>query len=115
MNLKTKIADWLMVQDTSWQYNSIRNNISQWNFGPIPNFEKHLRNFWSKTYGFEACNESTAGQVKYVNNNSSAFYASYYSHIDNTKLRFICDASSKMWRAARDIEKDTIGFGLKIR
>jgi broad specificity phosphatase PhoE len=111
MNLKTKIADWLMVQDTSWQYNSIRNNISQWNFGPIPNFEKHLRNFWSKTYGFEACNESTAGQVKYVNNNSSAFYASYYSHIDNTKLRFICDASSKMWRAARDIEKDTIGFG----
>lgn len=111
MNLKTKIADWLMVQDTSWQYNSIRNNISQWNLGPIPNFEKHLRNFWSKTYGFEACNESTAGQVKYVNNNSSAFYASYYSHIDNTKLRFICDASSKMWRVARDIEKDTMGFG----
>jgi len=111
MNLKTKIADWLMVQDTSWQYNSIRNNISQWNFGPIPDFEKHLRNFWYKTYGFEACNESTAGQVKYVNNNSSTFYASYYSHIDNTKLRFICDASSKMWRVARDIEKDTMGFG----
>lgn len=111
LNIKAKIADWIIVQDTSWQLSSIRNNLSNWNLGPIPDFEKYLRNFWNKTYGLEACTDATAGQVKYINNSNSSFYAAYYSHTDNSKVRFICDASSKMWRTARDIEKDTIGFG----
>ncbi|MBR4006292.1 histidine phosphatase family protein [Fibrobacter sp.] len=110
-NAKADLADWLMVLDTSGSYATIRNNIASWKLGEVPDFEKHLRNFWTSVYQFGACNSMTAGTVKHVNNSLSKFFISYYEQPDGPRTRFICDAETHLWRAATDIEKDTVGFG----
>ena len=110
-NARADLADWLMELDASGGYDKIRQVFASWGRGEAPEFEKHLRNFWSKVYGFETCNSYTAGQVKNVNTSLSAYFAPYYDHPDSPKIRFICDNSIKSWRVATDIEKDTVGFG----
>lgn len=110
-NARADLADWLMELDASGGYDKIRQVFASWGRGEAPDFEKHLRNFWSKVYGFETCNSYTAGQVKNVNTSLSAYFAPYYDHPDSPKIRFICDNSIKSWRVATDIEKDTVGFG----
>ncbi len=110
-NAKADLADWLMVLDTSGSYATIRNNIASWKRGDVPDFEKHLRNFWTGIYQFGACNSMTAGSVKHVNNSLSKFFISYYEQPEGPRIRFICDAETHRWRAATDIEKDTVGFG----
>ena len=110
-NWKIKIADWVVGLDTLWKYNDIRNNVSAWGLGPVPNFEKYMRAFIPVAYGFEACTDANAGQVTYVNQGQSALFANNYEHADHSTVRFICDANSKEWRIAQPIEKDTAGFG----
>ena len=110
-NARADLADWLMELDASGGYDKIRQVFASWGRGEAPDFEKHLRNFWSKVYGFETCNSYTAGQVKNVNTSLSAYFAPYYDHPDSPKIRFICDNTLKSWRVATDIEKDTVGFG----
>ena len=110
-NAKADLADWLMVLDTSGSYATIRNNIASWKRGDVPDFEKHLRNFWTGIYQFGACNSMTAGTVKHVNNSLSKFFISYYEQPEGPRTRFICDTETHLWRAATDIEKDTVGFG----
>ena len=110
-NAKADLADWLMVLDTSGSYETIRNNVASWKLGEVPEFEKHLRNFWTSVYQFGACNSMTAGTVKHVNNSLSKFFISYYEQPEGPRTRFICDAETHRWRAATDIEKDTVGFG----
>jgi len=110
-NAKADLADWLMVLDTSGSYETIRNNIASWNLGKVPDFEKHLRSFWPKIYQFETCGSMTAGMVKHVNNSLSKFFVSYYEDPNGPRVRFICDKETHQWRAAKDIEKDTVGFG----
>ena len=110
-NARADLADWLMELDASGGYDKIRQVFASWGRGEAPEFEKHLRNFWSKVYGFETCNSYTAGQVKNVNTSLSAYFAPYYDHPDSPKIRFICDNSIKSWRVATDIEKDTVGCG----
>ncbi len=110
-NWKIKIADWVVGLDTLWKYNDIRNNVSAWGLGPVPNFEKYMRTFIPVAYGFEACTDANAGQVTYVNQGQSALFANNYEHADHSTVRFICDANSKEWRIAQPIEKDTAGFG----
>ena len=111
-NAKADLADWLMELDASGGYDHIRSVVESWGMGKAPEFEKHLRNFWAKAYGFETCNSYTAGQVKNVNTSLSAYFAPYYDHPDSPKIRFICDGTLKSWRVATDIEKDTVGFGM---
>ncbi|MBO7104806.1 MAG: histidine phosphatase family protein [Fibrobacter sp.] len=111
-NAKADLADWLMELDASGGYERIRRVFASWGHGEAPDFEKHLRNFWAKVYGFETCNSYTAGQVKNVNTSLSAYFAPYYDHPDSPKIRFICDGTLKSWRVATDIEKDTVGFGM---
>lgn len=108
---KAKMADWLMVLDTSGGYSQIRRNMMSWNLGPVPDFEKYLRGFWNSIYQLETCNDMTAGTVKNVNNSLSAYFAPYYEHPDSPKIRFICDKTTKTWRAATDVEKDTYTLG----
>ena len=110
-NAKADLADWLMVLDTSGAYGTIRSNIASWNKGEVPDFEKHLRNFWTGVYQFGSCGTMNAGQVKYVNNSLSKFFISYYEQPEGTRTRFICDGETHQWRTATDIEKDTVGFG----
>ena len=110
-NAKADLADWLMVLDTSGAYETIRSNIASWNKGEVPDFEKHLRNFWTGIYQFGSCGTMNAGQVKYVNNSLSKFFISYYEQPEGTRTRFICDGETHQWRTATDIEKDTVGFG----
>lgn len=110
-NWKIKIADWLVGVDSSYRYNDIRNNISAWGLGSVPNFENYMKNFIPMVYNFETCSESNAGQVTYVNQGQSIFFANDYEHADHSKVRFICDKDSKQWRVATEIEKDTLGFG----
>ena len=110
-NWKIKIADWVVGLDTLWKYNDIRNNVSAWGLGPVPNFEKYMRAFIPVAYGFEACTDANAGQVTYVNQGQSALFANDYEHADHSTVRFICDSNSKEWRIAQPIEKDTAGFG----
>lgn len=110
-NWKIKIADWIVGLDSNWGYNEIRNNVSSWNAGPVPNFEKYLRAFYPKAYGFEPCGELNAGKVTFVNNGQSVYFANDFNHVDHSAVRFTCDVNSREWRVATAIEKDTAGFG----
>ena len=110
-NWKIKIADWVVGMDSSWKYNDVRNNVSAWGLGPVPNFEKYMRAFFPIAYGFEPCGATNAGTVTYVNQGQSVYFANDYEHADHSKVRFICDANGFQWRVANAIERDTAGFG----
>ena len=110
-NWKIKIADWVVGLDSSWKYNDVRNNVSAWGLGPVPNFEKYMRAFFPMAYGFEPCGAANAGTVTYVNQGQSVYFANDYEHADHSKVRFICDANGFQWRVANAIERDTAGFG----
>ena len=108
---KAKLADKLLMLDAEGGLEKIRKNMEGWNLGKVPDFEKHVRNFWTKTHGFETCGTMNAGQVKHVGNSQSEYFVSYYEQPDGPKIRFICDRTSKNWRVATDLEKDTDGLG----
>ena len=108
-NAKADLADWLMTLDTSGSYATIRNNIASWHLGDVPDFEKHLKHFWTTVYNFGECNASNADSVKFISNSLSAFFVSGYD-LQGPKVRFICDAETREWRAATDLEKDTYGL-----
>jgi len=108
---KADLADWLMVLDTSGAYNTIRQNLESLNQGVVPDFESYLRNFWTSTYQFPACEGAAVGTVTHIGNSLSSFFVSYYADPNGSRTRFICDASIGRWRTATDIEKDTVGLG----
>ena len=108
---KAKLADKLLILDAEGGLEKIRKNMESWKLGDVPNFEKHVRNFWTSTHGFESCNAMTNGMVKHVGNSQSEYFVSYYEQPEGPRIRFICDGSIKAWRVATDIEKDTVGFG----
>jgi broad specificity phosphatase PhoE len=108
---KAKLADKLLMLDAEGGLEKIRKNMESWKLGNVPDFEKHVRNFWTKTHGFETCGSMNAGQVKHVGNSQSEYFVSYYEQPEGTRIRFICDKTTKSWRVATDIEKDTVGFG----
>lgn len=109
-NAKADLADWLMALDTSGSFAKIRNNIASWRLGDVPEFEKHLRHFWTTVYNFGECNSFNADSVKFISNSLSAYFVSGYD-LPGPKVRFICDAKTHEWRAATDVEKDTYGLG----
>lgn len=108
---KAKLADKLLMLDAEGGLAKIRKNMEGWKLGDVPNFEKHVRNFWTSTHGFESCNAMTNGMVKHVGNSQSEYFVSYYEQPEGPRIRFICDGSIKAWRVATDLEKDTVGFG----
>ena len=108
---KAKLADKLLILDAEGGLAKIRKNMEGWKLGDVPNFEKHVRNFWTSTHGFESCNAMTNGMVKHVGNSQSEYFVSYYEQPEGPRIRFICDGSIKAWRVATDLEKDTVVFG----
>lgn len=110
-NAKADLADWLMVLDTSGSYATIRNNIASWNMGEVPDFEKHLKRFWSRAYNFGDCNAQNADTVKCISNSLSAYFCGGGYDQPGPTVRFICDANTHEWRAATAVEKDTYGYG----
>ncbi|MCF0225152.1 MAG: histidine phosphatase family protein [Fibrobacter sp.] len=108
---RADLADWLMVLDTSGAYRTIRKNLESLSRESVPDFEKHLRNFWTSTYQFPTCDARTAGTVTHVGYSQSAFFVSYYADPNGPRVRFICDGDTYLWRTATDIEKDTVGLG----
>ena len=110
-NAKADLADWLMVLDTSGSYATIRNNIASWNMGEVPDFEKHLKRFWSRAYNFGDCNAQKADSVFCISNSLSAYFCGGGYDQPGPTVRFICDANTHEWRAATAVDKDTYGYG----
>ena len=111
-NVKIQIADWEVGVDSTWRYNDIRNKVTVSYGGSVPNFEKYMRAFIPLAYGFEACSDSNAGKLTFVNQGQSAYFANDYETSNQSAVRFICDVNSREWRVAQSMEKDTAGFGL---
>lgn len=108
---RAKLADWLMVLDTSNAYQTIRKNLEALKQGNVPDFEKYLRGFWTSELKFPACNAQNDGMVTHVSHSQSSFFACNYTCEGSPTVRFTCDASLGRWRTATDIEKDTVGLG----
>lgn len=108
---RAHLADWLMALDINGDYEKIRKNVASWKQGDVPNFEKYLRAFWTKELMFPECNGSTSGSVMHIAQSQSNYFGCNYQDTAKTKVRFTCDAELGRWRAATDIEKDTVGLG----
>ena len=125
---KVEIADWAATMDSSVSTSSsklalFRGNVSGWGLGGgnVPDFEKFIRKFWSEELGLGVCGSDSVpvGLVKQVpNEKSKKYYAKNYTDVNSEggNVRFICDeASLSRWRAAMDIEKDTLGWAKKFK
>lgn len=110
-NSRAHLADWLMALDLSGGYEKIRKNVAGWGLGEVPDFEKYLRKFWTSEYQFPPCNASNDGMVNHIGYSQSDYFGCNYQDTTKTRVRFTCDASLGRWRAATDIEKDTVGLG----
>lgn len=108
---RAHLADWLMALDINGGFEKIRSNVASWGLGPVPDFEKHLRNFWTREFQFPSCNASNDGAVAHIGYSQSNYFGCNYQDTVKTKTRFTCDAALGKWRAATDIEKDTVGLG----
>ena len=115
-SLKAQIALWAVSADAMGQLGDFRKHVSDWNLSDtVPQFEKFIRNFYSTVAGLGTCGEASipVGTVKYFTNPKSAIYAKDYDDTTKTKIRFICaNADSARWRFAKNIEKDTVGWGM---
>ena len=107
---KMGIATWAKLYDGSLR--SIRQNIEEWNLGPVPDFEKYVRNFWYEIYGLGGCGEEENGVISTVKEQVACDYdfvsvAPDGSIVENYCYRtvyYICQDGA--WRLATDIEKD---------
>lgn len=108
---RADLADWLMSLDIKGDFEKIRRNVSSWGQGDAPDFEKYLRKFWTKEFQFPECNASNAGVVTHIGYSQSSLFGCNFQDTSKTKIRFTCDAGLGRWRAATDIEKDTVGLG----
>lgn len=108
---RAHLADWLMALDINGSFEKIRSNVASWGLGEIPDFEKYLRNFWTKELQFPSCNASIDGMVAHISSSQSDYFGCNYQDVTKTRTRFTCDATLGRWRAATDIEKDTVGLG----
>jgi len=108
---RAHLADWLMALDINGEFEKIRKNVAGWGLGEVPDFEKYLRKFWTNEFQFPTCGQSNDGVVVHIGYSQSDYFGCNYQDTTKTKVRFTCDASLGRWRAATDIEKDTVGLG----
>ncbi len=116
-SIKAAIADWAATADTAGRLDSVFNYVKGWGLGGgnVPDFKKFVRNFWYTENKLGACGDSKnpLGTVKEVSNeNSRHYYAKSYGDTEKTDVRFICDSTSRLWRPAINIEKDTATWGV---
>jgi len=128
-SLFANLADWALLVDCVYFSNifeyyrlydkleEYRYSFSKWGLNKtVPDFEKHIRKFFSVESGLGVCGSDSVsvGVVKNVTNSfSKKFYASDYSNADNSGVRFICKEKEglKNWQVASDIEKDSMTLG----
>ena len=91
---RSELADFAAAIDSSDRIQRIRTNVEGWGLSSIvPNFEKHVRKFWTTEFGMGECNDENIGKVVAANKGIAT-------------LRYICRADS-LWHVASDFEKDT--------
>lgn len=120
---RAEIAQWAMEASLGFGYRDslFRKNVLGWNIDTlVPNFEKYLREFWAKEYEIGICGESAAvGSVVTTGNKNIEKYAvANFEDVGVEKngvnwSHFVCrdSAGVKFWRAAKNIEMDTAGWG----
>jgi len=116
---KARLADWALtidMADSTSKLSLFGKNVTGWGLGNAPDFEKFVRNYASLESGLEICGSKDApeGIVKEVPNpKSEEYYAANYTDKSKTDVRFICrkEGDLHVWRAATNIEKDTMGLG----
>ncbi|MBR3072828.1 FISUMP domain-containing protein [Fibrobacter sp.] len=117
---RAEIADSALSKDAQGKFATYRSNVEGWGLstGFVPHFEKYIRRFVSVENGLGVCGDDVAvGTVKNVSNkNSKKYYATTYTDVSNTAVRFICaNADSAKWRVATDIEKDTMDWAKEFK
>ncbi|MBR3669228.1 MAG: hypothetical protein IKN70_04370 [Fibrobacter sp.] len=116
---KARLADWALtidMADSTSKLSLFGKNVTDWGLGDAPDFAKFVRNFASIENRLGVCGSKDApeGIVKEVSNpKSEEYYAADYTDKSKTKVRFICRKEGDLfvWRAATDIEKDTMTLG----
>lgn len=96
---RADVAQWAMRASFGFENREavFRKKIRGWNIDTlVPNFEKYLREFWTKEYNLGRCDENV-GETK------SGLNGSYFTCRDSANVRF--------WGPAADIEVDTVGWG----
>ena len=116
-SVRAEIADWAATADSAGRLDSVFNHVKGWGLGGgnVPDFKKFVRNFWYTENKLGVCGDSKnpLGTVKEVSNeNSRHYYAKSYGDTEKTDVRFICDSTSRLWRPAINIEKDTATWGV---
>ena len=91
---RSDLADFAAAIDSSDRIQRIRANVENWKLSSIvPNFEKHIRKFWTTEFGMGECNDENIDKVVAANKGIAT-------------RRYICRADS-LWHVASDFEKDT--------
>ena len=101
------IADWALANDLKDGYAAIRKTLET-RLGRAADFETYLQNFYLTELEFPKCDAESAGDIFFVKNKSSDFYAAKYDDVSKSRERFICDASVG-WKAIPDSLKDFMG------
>jgi broad specificity phosphatase PhoE len=104
---RLSIADWALANDIKDGYVSIRKALAKRQV-KVAEFEKYLRNFYLAELEFPECDAESDGDVFFVKNKSSEFYASKYDDVSKSKERFVCN-EQKGWTAIPDSLKDFMG------
>jgi hypothetical protein len=91
---RSALADFAAKIDSSNRIQKIRANVENWKLSSlVPNFEKHVRRFWTKEFGMGECKDANFGEVVAANKGVAT-------------RRYICRKDS-LWHVATDYEKDT--------
>ena len=101
------IADWALTNDLKDGFASIRKTLET-QMGKAAEFEPYMKNFYLAELEFPKCDAENAGEVFFVKNKSSKFYAASYADVSKSKERFVCD-EQKGWKAIPDSLKDFMG------
>ena len=95
-SMRASLADWAAQKELDGKMVNIRKNVTNWKLSSIvPNFEKHIHNFWTTEYGLGKCSSENEGKILQNSNKLSQTKGSY----------FIC--KSGKWTSASSIEYDT--------
>lgn len=104
---RLSIADWALDTDLKDGFASIRKTLEK-RMGKVAEFEKYLKNFYLAELEFPECDAGADGDVFFVKNRSSKFYAAKYDDVSKSKERFVCN-EQKGWTAIPDSLKDFMG------
>lgn len=107
--IRALVADWALSQDVNDGFAGFRAK-QELQLGKLPAIEKYFKNFYQEELGLKTCSSENDGDIAFISNKNSKFYAKDYSDVSKTTDRYACDISSDGWRLAQDFEKDTYKF-----